>query len=122
METDRTSGDIVAQPSWEAIGQSQPRLFTAKAAARTGACRINRPCAQQYVGKSQSCMVISRRRRGHGRWGRWLGVSPAAVGDARKGWRDRGGIGASDAKPTVTTRGDVGSGHERALGSVRCTA
>ena len=27
----------------------------------TGACRINRPCAQQYVGKSQSCMVISGR-------------------------------------------------------------
>ena len=26
---------------------------------RTGACTINRPCAQQYVGKSQSCMVIS---------------------------------------------------------------
>ena len=25
----------------------------------TGACTINRPCAQQYVGKSQSCMVIS---------------------------------------------------------------
>ena len=27
----------------------------------TGACTINRPCAQQYVGKSQSCMVISGR-------------------------------------------------------------
>ena len=24
----------------------------------TGACTINRPCAQQYVGKSQSCMVL----------------------------------------------------------------
>ena len=23
-----------------------------------GACTINRPCAQQYVGKTQSCMVI----------------------------------------------------------------
>ena len=28
---------------------------------RTGACTINRPCAQQYVGKYQSCMVISGR-------------------------------------------------------------
>ena len=27
----------------------------------TSACTINRPCAQQYVGKYQSCMVISRR-------------------------------------------------------------
>ena len=27
----------------------------------TGACPYNRPCAQQYVGKSQSCMVISGR-------------------------------------------------------------
>ena len=26
-----------------------------------GACTINRPCAQQYVSKSQSCMVISGR-------------------------------------------------------------
>ena len=25
--------------------------------ARTGACGYNRPCAQQYVGKSQSCML-----------------------------------------------------------------
>eukprot|EP01048_Picozoa_sp_COSAG05_P019018 COSAG05_NODE_2892_length_2535_cov_2.408867_5_plen_172_part_00 len=28
---------------------------------RTGACPYNRPCAQQYVGKYQSCMVISGR-------------------------------------------------------------
>ena len=35
---------------------------TAQAQARdTGACTINRPCAQQYVGKYQSCMVISGR-------------------------------------------------------------
>ena len=27
----------------------------------TGACPYNRPCAQQYVGKSQSCMVIKGR-------------------------------------------------------------
>ena len=27
----------------------------------TGACPYNRPCAQQYVGQSQSCMVISGR-------------------------------------------------------------
>ena len=30
-------------------------------AGATGACTINRPCAQQYVGKSQSCMVIRGR-------------------------------------------------------------
>ena len=28
-----------------------------------GACAINRPCAQQYVGKSQSCMVRCLKRR-----------------------------------------------------------
>ena len=28
---------------------------------RTGAFTINRPCAQQYVGKSQSCMVENGR-------------------------------------------------------------
>ena len=27
-----------------------------------GACTINRPCAQEYVGKYQSCMVISGRK------------------------------------------------------------
>ena len=31
----------------------------------TGAWPYNRPCAQQYVGKSQSCMVISGRLIGH---------------------------------------------------------
>ena len=31
----------------------------------TGACPYNRPCAQQYVGKSQSCMVVSGRLYGH---------------------------------------------------------
>ena len=30
-----------------------------------GACAINRPCAQQYVGKYQSCMVISGRLIAH---------------------------------------------------------
>ena len=34
-------------------------------AITTGACPYNRPCAQQYVGKSQSCMVISGRLIGH---------------------------------------------------------
>ena len=31
----------------------------------TGACTIKRPCAQQYVGKSKSCMVISGRLIAH---------------------------------------------------------
>ena len=33
----------------------------ATSSGATGACTINRPCAQQYVGKSQSCMLISGR-------------------------------------------------------------
>eukprot|EP01048_Picozoa_sp_COSAG05_P022420 COSAG05_NODE_4477_length_1496_cov_3.491768_1_plen_87_part_10 len=32
--------------------------FDCKSMTTTGACPYNRPCAQQYVGKSQSCMVI----------------------------------------------------------------
>ena len=31
----------------------------------TGACPYNRTCAQQYVGKSQSCMVVSGRLYPH---------------------------------------------------------
>ena len=33
----------------------------------TGACGYNRPCAQQYVVKYQSCMVISGRLSVHAR-------------------------------------------------------
>ena len=43
---------------WATRGQA-PEIETA------GACTINRPCAQQYAGKSQSCMVISGRLIGH---------------------------------------------------------
>ena len=38
---------------------SSSRGMTSTGPSSTGACTINRPCAQQYVGKSQSCMVIS---------------------------------------------------------------
>ena len=50
----------------------------------TGACPYNRPCAQQYVGKSQSCIVISGRLIVHAPVGygdvtnprlQWLGAS-----------------------------------------------
>ena len=44
-------------------------VFTLEARTQGGACPINRPCAQQYVGKSQSCMVIS---------GRLIAPAPAA--------------------------------------------
>ena len=53
--------------SW-AAGMKIPRIRIPgvstdllKIQRHTGACTINRPCAQQYVGKSQSCMVISGR-------------------------------------------------------------
>ena len=38
-----------------------PATTPAEAAAPTGACPYNLPCAQEYVGKSQSCRVISGR-------------------------------------------------------------
>ena len=37
------------------------RVWRAAACDCTGACTINRPCAQPYVGKYPSCMVISGR-------------------------------------------------------------
>eukprot|EP01048_Picozoa_sp_COSAG05_P002474 COSAG05_NODE_102_length_19076_cov_21.766612_6_plen_86_part_00 len=37
------------------------QLNTFSGSCGTGACGYNRPCAHQYVGKSQSCMVQSRR-------------------------------------------------------------
>ena len=43
------------EPESELEPEARPEAQT------TGACTINRPCAQQYVGKSQSCMVISGR-------------------------------------------------------------
>ena len=42
-------------------------LKTCPPVAAPAACTINRPCAQQYVGKSQSCMVISDGARLHER-------------------------------------------------------
>ena len=39
----------------------EAHVWVLAVALSTGACTINRPCAQQYVGKSQLCMVISGR-------------------------------------------------------------
>ena len=52
----------------------------------TGARTINRPCAQQYVGKSQSCMVISGRLISHASYS-----APEADGGNRRR-RRRGGV------------------------------
>ena len=50
-----THGVVTLDDGWDTeIGYNEESLLT-------GACTINRPCAQQYVGKSQSCMVISGR-------------------------------------------------------------
>ena len=42
----------------------------------TGACGYNRPCAHQYVGKSQSCMVESGRLIPHASYDCTSSVSP----------------------------------------------
>ena len=44
----------------------------------TGACTINRPCAQQYVGKSQSCMVENGRLIPHASYRRRAGGGASA--------------------------------------------
>ena len=46
--------------AWDASDPNEEGLIPL-ASFRTGAWPYNRPCAQQYVGKSQSCMVISGR-------------------------------------------------------------
>ena len=46
---------------------ADPRRPAKLGDCHTGACPYNRPCAQQYVGKSQSCMVISGRLLVHAR-------------------------------------------------------
>eukprot|EP01048_Picozoa_sp_COSAG05_P008921 COSAG05_NODE_704_length_7857_cov_2.807038_4_plen_227_part_00 len=45
-----------------AVGVSTARTYLLSATSQgTDACPYNRPCAQQYVGKSQPCMVVSGR-------------------------------------------------------------
>ena len=44
-----------------ADGEDMFQLLTRCAMKSPGACPYNQTCAQQYVGKSQSCMVISGR-------------------------------------------------------------
>ena len=53
----RLQNAITDAPPEQAANDSVPTLSIND----TGACPYNRPCAQQYVGKSQSCMVISGR-------------------------------------------------------------
>ena len=53
----RLQNAITDAPPEQATNDSVPTLSIND----TGACPYNRPCAQQYVGKSQSCMVISGR-------------------------------------------------------------
>ena len=47
------------------ISHPKPEGYVAPAPTATGAWPYNLPCAQQYVGKSQSCMVISGRLSVH---------------------------------------------------------
>ena len=56
----------------EAMAAMQVQLAAAQRqadaqAARADRCGYNLPCAHQYVGKSQSCMVQGRTRTGDGR-------------------------------------------------------
>ena len=71
METDRSDGDGGSgdDHSYVSYGTSVADFESLSSSAEldeetpppTGACPYNRPCAQQYVGKSQSCMDISSR-------------------------------------------------------------
>ena len=64
----------------------------------TGACTINRICAQQYVGKSQSCMVIS---------GRLIVHAPVINGTCDKGTGIQQGKRTSRCRLWVRTRPDT---------------
>ena len=61
-QTQYNISEAALDTAFDATNPKQAIASLVVAAARdTGACTINRPCAQQYVGKSQSCMVISGR-------------------------------------------------------------
>ena len=55
VNSERTGAQV------EAEARARFRSESTAADAYTGAWPYNRPCAQQYVGQSQSCMVISGR-------------------------------------------------------------
>ena len=61
--------------------------FDTLARESTGACGYNRPCAHQYIGKSQSCMVDNGRLIPHAPYSRgggcFLHCSTEAVGRDR---------------------------------------
>ena len=76
--TDGVAGVDVSSPSAPPRGTSRLGLSrggSGGGGANAGAWPYNRPCAQQYVGKSQSCMVIS---------GRLIVHAPAAAQAARR--------------------------------------
>ena len=61
---DGTQPYISSHPAVTARGKTGMQLGGSAGARwryRTGACGYNRPCAHQYVGKSQSCMVENGR-------------------------------------------------------------
>ena len=89
----------------------------------TGACPYNRPCAQKYVGKSQSCMVIS---------GRLIVHAPVALGGGGEGglcrtdrrvchqWHHGLGVHKTTAVG-VHTRGEHGRDRVLRVRSIVCT-
>ena len=89
----------------------------------TGACPYNRPCAHQYAGQSQSCMVIS---------GRLIVHAPVALGGGGEGglcrtdrrvchqWHHGLGIHETTAVG-VHTRGEHGGDRVLRVRSIVCT-
>ena len=77
-------------PGWAKISIGSHRAATATTSSSssspppaernmgTGACVYNRPCAHQYVGKSQSCMVLTGRL--HSRASYWHGQRGVRAG------------------------------------------
>ena len=59
--TSHSNGAFLSAGLSSSARSSRSRGSSVKRPPEPGACTINRPCAQQYVGKSQSCMVISGR-------------------------------------------------------------
>ena len=109
VHSERTGAQV------EAEARARFRSESTAADAYTGAWPYNRPCAQQYVGKSQSCMVISGRLIVHAPVGGALSeecrLSAASALVAIEGVGSSSGLATGEPQPQAAARGEGGSHH-----------
>ena len=80
-----TQGRKESRKTTTAEGSGEDEAAGDQVTPKSGACTITRPCAQQYVGKSQSCMVTSGRLIVHAVQGGWHRDKTRAAGGIAMG-------------------------------------